>query len=54
VQGKLEEKRAKQNEASAKISQVKAEERDEMIADVTVVKKEVQELEDELKNILVE
>lgn len=54
VQGLLDEKRAEQNEASAKIGQADAEHREEMIAAVGEVKGAVQKTEEQMKEIMVE
>ena len=54
IQQELEEKRAEQNLLSKKISQVNNDERDELIKTVSVIKKEVQELEEKIKPVLKE
>ncbi len=54
LQKTFEEKRAEQNIASKNISQASDDERTKMISDVSKLKKEVQKLEEKIKNISIE
>lgn len=51
---KIDEKRAIQNEASKKIAQASAKERESLISDVSVIKESIQGLENELKPVMTE
>jgi seryl-tRNA synthetase len=54
LQQEFEEKRAEQNKISKEISQAQAEEREKLIAEVSILKKEIQEIEEKMKPILEE
>lgn len=54
LQKEFEEKRAEQNIASKKIGEANADEREKMISDVSVLKSEVQKIEEKIKLIMVE
>ena len=51
LQKKFEEKRAEQNKISKEIAQASAEEREEKIKSVSLLKEEIQKIEAELKPV---
>jgi seryl-tRNA synthetase len=54
IQQNLDEKRAEQNKISKEIGNAKNEEREKLISGVGNLKKDIQDFEEKLKNILVE
>lgn len=54
IQNKINEKKAEQNIASKRISQAEKDQKNEMIVEVSGLKKEIQKLEKELKSVLSE